>query len=280
MNSRVNIKNVIAYIRLTCVNAALIFAFIPHNVYGVDMDGDPAVIMLGAWISNTDHDDYDNERLVVLHVYNSEPTSFSLTEYVRKEGLKDNPDVWSKSNKTEERIVDEVALSVEGRKLTLGFEENEANWPIEYHRHSERYRQPEHGADESVPRLTDTIGQWMCYSVDSQDGWMADPLLWMLSISDNKTFSLRMYSYDQRASPDGWSLMLKLVGDMTFDPGGLDVKRVYNVPSGSLERWRGETPLLTHNLEMVYKQDDDALIVSFPADREDRKTMVLTFFRN
>lgn len=277
MNFQAHRTNFLVYTALIYISATVLSICMPQPAYGGDKESLPPVRSSSAWISNVHFDADDNEVIAVLNVWDSDPKAYVLTEYVRRTGMTVNPDMWTPTKTTRGQIGEHMTISKKASILTLAFEQDEMKWPLEYHRHSDRDVLPDRDIAGVLRQQADAIGQWMSYAVDDE---MKDPLIWTLSITEEDTFELRMYSYDQQAVPDGWSLMLKLVGDVGFSPGFLGTERVYNVPAGSLEQWRGETPLLEMHIEVLHNQKADLLIVVFPPKKQGgRPSMVLTFHR-
>ncbi len=273
-----NIRKYLLHIVHVCYNMALINVCALNCAYGDDTNEAFAVMSSSSWVSQVYRDANGNELIAIIHLSFPDKAEFNIQEYVRRQGEKANPDVWSLTKSIEGLVGNEITISISSSKLTLRYKQDETSWPLEYRRQSVRYVQPNHDMAEALQKRIDAIGQWMSYSVNNE---MWDPLIWTLAIAEDDTFSMQMYSYGQPAAPNDWSLMLKLVGDIRYELGALDIKHVFNVPSGSLEQWHGETPLLKEKVELLFDRTDSALFVVFPADVKDNSpNMVLTFHRN
>ncbi len=247
------------------------------------MNGKLTDVELGPWISNIQQDTTGKDRLSILRFLPNERAGFELKGYVRRKGLKDNPDAWLATTSLTGFLGDEIKLSAyrpDERELTIAVQQNQMVWPLNYHRYSrgESLRDEELLKAEIVPVPAGIIGQWMCYHVN-RDG--SDSLIWSLTIANEKSFELRMYAFDQMAVRDGWSLMLKLEGEVVLDKGILNGKNVYNVPAGKLSLWEGETPLLTKPVGMQYKKASNSLVLMLPQEKDANKpAMILWFHKN
>ena len=284
MDTRIAFRNITICVALACVNAVVFPMGLLSDTLDVDMNGKPTAVERGPWLSNVQQDKNGNDRVSILRFLPAnERTGFELKGYVRKKGLKKNPDAWLATTSLTGFVGDEIKLSASKqghRELIIAVRQNQVDWPLEYHRYSggESLRDVELGKAEIAPVPAGIVGQWMCYFV-SRD--LSDSLIWSLTITNESSFELRMYAFDQVAVRDGWSLMLKLVGEAVLDKGILNGKRVYNVPDGKLTRWHGETPLLTKPVGMHYQKASDALVLVFPREGgADNAAMILTFHRD
>jgi len=281
MRFKMNRKNSVVCISAIFLSIIVLCGICPHNTYGEEMNFPHMDTVFGHWISGIYHDENGNERLAIVNIdprmdttlplepgLSPEPGSFFLTEYVREKPGKNKPYGWSKTNAVHEISVEDVAMSREGRQLILDFDRNEANWPVVYHQYSESAFRLKYDAAESVVKLADVIGQWMCYSVDSRVEWMSLPFIYTLTISEDGSFKLSMH-YDDPGSPGVWSLWWELVGNLSSDPDRLEGKHFYAFHTGIREElprgdyWQSDKPT-----KIFYAESDDELIMIFSAARD------------